>query len=55
MFERSGTMASIGPENIFRSKAEAIQSIFTKLDHDICKRCDKRIFLECKQVPRADA
>lgn len=50
MFERSGYMATIGLENIYRSKADAIQSIFTKLDHDICKRCDKRIFLECKTV-----
>ena len=54
MFERSGTLATLGPENIFRSKAEAIQSIFAKLDHGICARCDKRIFIECKQIPRAD-
>lgn len=50
MFERSGYMAAVGLENIYRSKADAIQSIFAKLDHDICKRCDKRIFLECKTV-----
>ena len=52
MFERSGTMATVGLENLYRSKADAIQSIFAKLDYDICKRCDKRIFLECKQIPR---
>ncbi len=51
MFERSGYMSTIGPENIYRSKAQAIQTIFTKLDHELCKRCDKRIFLECKQIP----
>lgn len=51
MFEYSGYIATIGPENIYRSKVTAIQSIFAKLDHDICKRCDKRIFLECKQIP----
>ncbi|MBI3775729.1 MAG: SulP family inorganic anion transporter [Gammaproteobacteria bacterium] len=51
MLEKSGYMATVRPENIFRSKADAIQSIFAKLDHDICKRCDKRIFLECKQIP----
>lgn len=51
MFERSGYMATIDPENIYRSKSDAIQSIFAKLDYEICKRCDKRIFLECKQIP----
>lgn len=51
MLESSGYMATIGAENIYRSKADAIQSIFAKLDYAICKRCDKRIFLECKQVP----
>ena len=52
MFERSGYMATVGPQNIYRSKADAIHSIFTQLDARICMQCDKRIFLECKQVPR---
>jgi len=47
---RGGFRDLIGPENIFLIKADAIESIFRNLDHGICARCDKRIFLECAQV-----
>jgi SulP family sulfate permease len=47
---RGGFRDLIGPENIFLTKAHAIESIFRNLDHEICARCDKRIFLECAQV-----
>lgn len=50
----------IGEENLFASKADAIEKIFKRLDHQICAVCDKRIFLECRQVeytgaPRSEA
>lgn len=35
-------------DNIFESKAEAIQGIFNRLDKKICKTCTARIFDECK-------
>ncbi|HID48925.1 MAG TPA: SulP family inorganic anion transporter [Chromatiales bacterium] len=41
----------IGPNNVFQSKKAAVTAIFQKLDKDICRRCDKRIFLECRSVP----
>ena len=47
---RGGFRDLIGPEHIFLTKADAIESIFQNLDHGICARCDKRIFLECAQV-----
>jgi SulP family sulfate permease len=47
---RGGFRELIGPENIFLTKAHALESIFRNLDHGICARCDKRIFLECAQV-----
>jgi len=47
---RGGFRDLIGPEHIFLTKADAIESVFQKLDHGICARCDKRIFLECAQV-----
>lgn len=40
----------IGKEFIFESKSEAIQAIFIKLNRDICRQCDKRIFNECSSV-----
>ncbi len=47
---RGGFRDLIGADNIFPGKASAIASIFQRLDHSICARCDKRIFAECAQV-----
>lgn len=49
--KRGGFVDVIGPENIFESKEVAIRTVFDKLDRDICKRCDKRIFNECQSLP----
>jgi SulP family sulfate permease len=47
---RGGFRELIGPEHIFLTKADAIETIFKRLDHEICARCDKRIFLECARI-----
>ncbi len=49
--KRGGYRDEIGVENIFLSKQEAIATIFERLDHDICARCNKRIFTECLSLP----
>ncbi len=49
--EKGGYLDEIGAENIFESKDEALAEIFTRLDREICSRCDKRIFLECMTLP----
>ncbi len=54
ILRRGGFAERFGHENIFANKAEAIAGIFRHLDKDICARCDKRIFLECVDVPRAE-
>ena len=43
---------AIGPNNVFQSKTAAIHAIFQKLDKNICKTCDLRIFRECESVKR---
>jgi SulP family sulfate permease len=50
---RGGFMRTIGEENVFASKAEAIASIVPRLDPDVCARCTRRIFLECAAMPGA--
>ncbi len=50
---KGGFRELIGPEHIFQTKSGAIESVFARLDHGVCARCDKRIFLECARVPRA--
>ncbi len=48
----SDAFGHIGDYHFFPSKKGAIQWVFTQLDEDICKRCDKRIFTECSTVER---
>jgi SulP family sulfate permease len=48
---KGGFRELIGPENIFLTKADAIQTVLRRLDFDVCARCDKRIFIECAQLP----
>jgi len=52
---KGGFRDLIGPENIFLTKTDAIETVFRCLDPDICKRCDKRIFVECTHVPAVGA
>jgi SulP family sulfate permease len=44
---RGGFRDLIGPENIFLTKADAIETIYRRLNPDTCARCTKRIFREC--------
>jgi len=51
VLERGKFMEILDRDTIFDTKEEAIAGIFDRLDKDICKTCDKRIFLECDSVP----
>ncbi len=48
----SDAFSHIGDYHFFPSKKGAIQWVFTQLDEDICKACDKRVFEECSTVER---
>jgi SulP family sulfate permease len=54
LLERGGYLQDVGPENIFFTKGEAISEIFQRLDRGICVRCEKRIFNECRAVPKVE-
>jgi SulP family sulfate permease len=45
---RGGVLDRLGDKNVFRTKADAIATIYNRLDRDICARCDARIFYECQ-------
>lgn len=53
VMKRGGCSKSIGEENVFRSKVEAIKSIVPRLDPERCRHCTLRIFNECAQMPGA--
>jgi SulP family sulfate permease len=48
---RGGYYQTIGAENTFDSKREALDHIIERLDMEICARCEVRIFLECRRLP----
>ena len=50
-FKRGPYLGVIGDQNIFHSKTEALAAIFDRLDPEVCARCDKRIFRECRSLP----
>lgn len=50
---RGGCTKSIGPDNVFRNKMDAIKSIVPRLDPERCRPCKARIFRECAQMPGA--
>ena len=44
---KTGALNTIGIDNVFSSKAEAIASIYHRLDRSVCEECEYRIFSEC--------
>ncbi len=52
--EKCGCLDAMGSKNVFQSKTAAITGIFQKLDKNVCRQCDRRIFRECASIPRAD-
>jgi len=50
IFQRGEYDEIIRDDNIFETKAEAIQGVFNRLDKEICKQCRVRIFHECQSI-----
>ena len=47
LLEKGGYMEDIGRENVFPVKTRAIASFYPRLDPEICRHCESRIFHEC--------
>ncbi|MBF0399392.1 MAG: SulP family inorganic anion transporter [Magnetococcales bacterium] len=54
LLERGGYLETIGKENLFASKYEAIAAVFRKLDHARCAKCPLYLFQECASVAKSD-
>jgi SulP family sulfate permease len=52
VMRRGACMKSIGPDNVFHSKVEAIKRIVPRLDPERCRICTVRIFNECELMPK---
>ncbi len=44
----SGALKTIGGVNLFDTKTEAIETIYKRLDPEVCRTCRARIFRECQ-------
>jgi SulP family sulfate permease len=53
IMELGGCQKSIGQENVFRSKLDALKFIVPRLDPERCRVCTVRIFHECASMPGA--
>jgi len=51
LLKKSGFIADIGEDALFRDKREAIARVFEALDPAVCARCRARIFEECAARP----
>jgi SulP family sulfate permease len=49
MLAAGGHVAEVGEQNMFRTKSEAISTIYPRLDPEICRTCQARIFRECHE------
>ena len=47
MLRRSGQVDTVGEDQIFRHKGDALQAIYPRLDNEICRTCTVRVFHEC--------
>jgi len=50
LLEGGGFVAKIGAENVFPNKDAAIHAIYARLDPEICRTCQARIFVECQEI-----
>ena len=47
LLERGQYMEEIGRDHVFHSKTVALDAIYRQLDHNMCKSCGLKVFLEC--------
>jgi sulfate permease, SulP family len=48
LLNRGGYLNDIGMDNIYPAQSRAVGFIYSKLDSEICRNCDRQIFRECK-------
>ncbi|TMH60419.1 MAG: STAS domain-containing protein, partial [Betaproteobacteria bacterium] len=50
VLDRGGFLDRIDRRNVFATKADAIAAIYRRLDANICRACEVRIFTECQRI-----
>ncbi len=52
--EKGGWINDIGAEHFFRSKTEALRTIYRRLNYNRCQDCGKKVFVECVRLGRQE-
>ena len=47
VMRKNGTLAHIGESNLFPMGPRAIDTLYPRLDSEICRHCTTRIFPQC--------
>lgn len=47
-FQQTGLLQRLGQDHVFTTKNQALRAIYPRLDQDICRHCQVRLFKECK-------
>jgi len=47
LLQRGGYLAAIGEQNLFAVKTHPVETIYSRLDSDVCRACHARIFRQC--------
>lgn len=51
---RFHVIEEIGDDHLHISKGDALAAVLPQIDHEICRACTRRVFLECKTLPSPD-
>jgi len=51
LLRRGRYLQEIGEDNVFSSKQDALAGIVTRVNHEVCRECNARIFIECQSLP----
>jgi SulP family sulfate permease len=56
MLAAGGHVAHVGQDHIFAGKGEAVSALYPRLNSEICRTCQVRIFQECDvKLPNGEA
>ncbi|MEO5331535.1 MAG: SulP family inorganic anion transporter [Magnetococcus sp. YQC-5] len=55
LLEQGGYLATIGSDNVFKSKNDAIHAIFSRMNSGDCIACEHPIFLECSTTETSNS
>ncbi|MGO9005914.1 MAG: SulP family inorganic anion transporter [Beijerinckiaceae bacterium] len=54
LLNRGRYTEQIGAKNFFDSTTTAVRTVYRKLDYDMCRACERRVFVECMRMGKQE-